>query len=40
MHLSAHLDVDLVAVDHDDTVTVLLELQAPAAPNLTLLTVW
>ena len=29
MHLSAHLDVDVVALEADDTVTVLLELVAP-----------
>ena len=29
MHLSAHLDVDLVALEADDTVTVLLDLVAP-----------
>ena len=31
MHVSAHLDVDLVAVETTDTVTVMLDLQAPAA---------
>lgn len=31
MHLNAHLDVDIVALDSDDTVTILLDLQAPAA---------
>ena len=31
MHLNAHLDVDLVAVEATDTVTVMLELLAPAA---------
>ncbi len=31
MHINAHLDVDLVAVEATDTVTVMLELQAPAA---------
>ena len=31
MHVSAHLDVDLVAVEATDTVTVMLDLQAPAA---------
>jgi Ca-activated chloride channel family protein len=37
MHVSAHLDVDLVAVEATDTVTVMLDLQAPAAvedPNI------
>jgi Ca-activated chloride channel family protein len=32
MHVNAHLDVDVLALEQDDTVTVLLELQAPAAP--------
>ncbi len=31
MHVNAHLDVDVVALEQDDTVTVLLELQAPPA---------
>lgn len=31
MHVTAHLDVDLVAVEATDTITVMLELQAPAA---------
>jgi Ca-activated chloride channel family protein len=31
MHVTAHLDVDLVAVETTDTVTVMLDLQAPAA---------
>ena len=30
MHLSAQLDVELVAVEQEDELTVLLELQAPA----------
>lgn len=29
MHINAHLDVDVVAVENDDVVTVLLELTAP-----------
>ena len=33
MQVSAHLDLELVAIDGDDTVTVLLDLQAPAAPE-------
>ncbi len=33
MHLSAHLDVDLVAVETDDEVSVLLELAAPMAEH-------
>ncbi len=31
MHINAHLDVDLVAVEATDTVTVMLDLKAPAA---------
>ncbi len=31
MHVNAHLDVDLVAVEATDTVTVMLDLQAPEA---------
>ena len=31
MHVSAHLDVDLVAVEATDTVTVMIDLNAPAA---------
>src|SRR4051794_27344910 len=31
MHITAHLDVDMVAVETDDEVSVLLELAAPAA---------
>jgi Ca-activated chloride channel family protein len=31
LHINAHLDVDLVAVEATDTVTVMLELLAPAA---------
>ena len=33
MHITSHLDVDLVAIESDDTVTVMLELQAPEAPE-------
>src|SRR3954452_11429005 len=33
MHITAHLDVDIVAVETDDEVSVLLELAAPAAPT-------
>ena len=33
MHLNTHLDIDVVALDSDDDVTVLLDLQAPAAPE-------
>lgn len=33
MHINAHLDVDLVAVEATDTVTVMLELQAPEAAD-------
>ena len=33
MHVSAHLDVDVVALESDDDLTVMLELQAPAAPT-------
>ncbi len=32
MHFNAHLDVDAVALENEDTVTVMLELEAPAAP--------
>ena len=32
MHINAHLDVDLVAMEATDTVTVLLDLVAPPAP--------
>ena len=31
MHVNAHLDVDVIALEQDDTVTLLLELQAPPA---------
>jgi hypothetical protein len=30
MHLNARLEAELVAVEHEDELTVLLELQAPA----------
>ena len=33
MHINAHLDVDLVAVEQTDHLTLMLELQAPAAPQ-------
>jgi Ca-activated chloride channel family protein len=33
MYLNAHLDVDVVALESDDSVTVMLEIQAPAAPE-------
>ena len=33
MHLNAHVDVELVAVEQPDELTVLLELQAPEAPR-------
>ena len=33
MHLSALLDVDLVAVETDDELTLLVELTAPAPPR-------
>jgi Ca-activated chloride channel family protein len=33
MHVNAHLDVDVIALEQDDVVTVLLELQAPPAPT-------
>ncbi len=32
MHLSAHLDVDVIAVETDDQLSVLIELTAPPAP--------
>ena len=34
MHISAHLDVDVVALETDDEVSVLVELTAPPAPPL------
>ena len=33
MHLNAHVDVELVAVEQPDELTVLLELRAPEAPQ-------
>ncbi|WP_432828370.1 vWA domain-containing protein [Dactylosporangium sp. CA-092794] len=33
MHIAAHLDVDLIAVETDDQVSVMIELTAPAAPG-------
>ncbi|MEX2193900.1 MAG: VWA domain-containing protein [Thermoleophilaceae bacterium] len=33
MHIAAHLDVDLVAVESEDTVSLLLELKAPEADS-------
>ena len=33
MHISAHLDVDVVALENTDSVTVMLELVAPAADD-------
>lgn len=33
MHVNAHLDVDVVALEQDDTVHLLLELQSPPAPT-------
>ncbi|WP_062310209.1 vWA domain-containing protein [Demequina rhizosphaerae] len=33
MHINAILDVDVAALEADDTVTVMLELEAPAAPD-------
>jgi Ca-activated chloride channel family protein len=32
MHVNAHLDVDVIALEQDDVLHVLLELQAPPAP--------
>lgn len=32
MHVTAHLDVDLVAVEQEDQITLMLELAAPPAP--------
>lgn len=32
MHVNAHLDVDVIALEQDDTVTVLLEMTAPGVP--------
>ncbi|HTJ40310.1 MAG TPA: VWA domain-containing protein [Dactylosporangium sp.] len=33
MHIAAHLDVDLIAVETEDQVSVMIELTAPAAPD-------
>ena len=33
MHINAHLDVDLVAIESTDSVTLMLELEAPAADD-------
>jgi Ca-activated chloride channel family protein len=33
MHLNAHLDVDLIAVEQRDELALMLELTAPAAPG-------
>ena len=33
MHVSAHLDVDAVALEADELVTVMLQLDAPKAPE-------
>jgi Ca-activated chloride channel homolog len=33
MHISAHLDVDVIAVETEDQVSVLIELTAPPAPD-------
>ena len=33
MHISAHLDVDVIAVETEDQVSVLIELTAPSAPD-------
>jgi Ca-activated chloride channel family protein len=33
VHISAHLDVDVIAVETEDEVSVLIELTAPAAPD-------
>ena len=34
MHVSAHLDIDMLAVGHDEEVTCLVELTAPTPPGL------
>jgi Ca-activated chloride channel family protein len=36
MHIAAHLDVDLVAVETTDRLTLMLELEAPAMPENTM----
>ncbi len=33
MHLNAHLDVDLIAVEQQDELALMLELTAPPAPG-------
>jgi Ca-activated chloride channel family protein len=33
MHITAHLDVELIALETDDQLSVMIELTAPAAPN-------
>jgi Ca-activated chloride channel homolog len=33
MRISAHLDVDVIAVETDDQLSVLIEMTAPAAPQ-------
>ena len=33
MHINAHLDIDLVAIETTDSVTLMLELEAPAADD-------
>lgn len=33
MHIAAHLDVEMIAVETDDQVSVMIELTAPAAPT-------
>ena len=35
MHVSAHLDIDLIALDQADDVTCLIQLQAPVPPQVT-----
>lgn len=35
MHINAQLDVDVVSVEQDDTVTVMLDLAAPGAGDHT-----
>ena len=36
MHINAHLDIDLVAIETTDSVTLMLELEAPAADDLSM----
>lgn len=33
MHVNAHLDLDVVAIEQSDEVTLMLELDAPPAPE-------